>query len=91
MKNVKKVIENYHKLTARKGARFGELYASEIYELYNIASAGGSGVDLYKLTGNAFEYGFMRGYMTARNEAKKKPAGKTCEAPDGHKTTTHNG
>lgn len=24
-------------------------------------------------------------------EAKEKPAGKTCEAPDGHKTTTHNG
>lgn len=24
-------------------------------------------------------------------EKKEKPAGKTCEAPDGHNTTTHNG
>jgi hypothetical protein len=24
-------------------------------------------------------------------EEKEKPAGKTCEAPDGHNTTTHNG
>lgn len=24
-------------------------------------------------------------------EAKEMPAGKTCEAPDGHNTTTHNG
>ena len=79
MKNVKKIIEKYYKLTARKGARFGALYASEIYALYDIASADNSGIDLYKLTGAAFKYGFMRGYMAARNEAKKKPAGKTCE------------
>lgn len=73
-RDVSKYIGEYIQISNEAG-RSADLYARDIYKLWDIATVRGE-MDIYKLTGISFEFGFVAGYKTALRliKAKKKTA-----------------
>ncbi len=82
-RNIKKIIAEYDGIKKKINSNYYDLYSSDIYAIWDASKPAETGRNdtAYKLTANAFDFGFVLGYKAAKLEAKRKAAGKRAKIP----------
>lgn len=73
-RDINKLINEYGKLREGKSDNFGSFYASEIYEIREMAEKKGPHIGniLFDAIANGLKVGFMVGYKAGLREARKR-------------------
>lgn len=69
--DVSKGLREHEDMAKDKGHNWGEIFASELSDLYKIASPRGF-LDAFKLCTYSFQYGFIRGYKVGKEASKNR-------------------